>query len=258
MARKFAYITLLVVLLGPLAAFADDDDGNNKLKAVPFAFVGTAAQCGGPAGARIVTSAWLGGMGLPDNGGDNFNATTPGDPPNKRDPHLGLLLNKNGATPICSSAGAEITGVKGKTVTSTFHVGLDYRNGGHCGAGAPRFNIDTDMGFFFVGCSAAPKSNAPQDPAEWTRTRSVLTACGSECFNVTTSLPGSIPVGAKINSIDIVFDEGTDNPVAGDPEGIGLAVVDNIDINGRLITQGSGIEDGIDRYKGKDNDKHDD
>ena len=63
---------------------------------------------------------------------------------------------------------------------------------------------------------------------------------------------------AKINSIDIIFDEGTDNPVAGDPEGIGLAVVDNIDINGRLITQGSGIEDGIDRYKGKDNDKHDD
>ena len=46
--------------------------------------------------------------------------------------------------------------------------------------------------------------------------------------------------------------------MAGDPEGIGLAVVDNIDINGRLITQGSGIEDGIDRYKGKDNDKHDD
>ncbi len=255
MARKFAFITLLVVLLGPLAAFADDDDDNdNKLKAVPFAFVGTAAQCGGPAGARIVTSAWLGGMGLPDNGGNNFDATTPGDPPNKRDPHLGLLLNKNGATAICSSAGAEITGVNGKTVTSTFHVGLDYRNGGHCGAGAPRFNIDTDMGFFFVGCSAAPHSPAPQDPGEWTRTRSVLTACGSECF------PGPIPVGAKINSIDIVFDEGTDNPVAGDAEGIGLAVVDNIDINDRLIRRGSGIEDGIYRDKGKDkdNDKHDD
>src|SRR5947199_5438658 len=80
MARKFAFITLLVVLLAPLAAFADDDDDNNKLKAVPFAFVGTAAQYGDPAGARIVTSAWLGGMGLPDNGGRNFNARTPGDP----------------------------------------------------------------------------------------------------------------------------------------------------------------------------------
>src|SRR5256885_14280696 len=84
MARKFAYITLLVVLLGPLAAFADDDDGNNKLKAVPFAFVGTAAQCGGPAGARIVTSAWLGGMGLPDNGGGKIKTNTPAGPPHQK------------------------------------------------------------------------------------------------------------------------------------------------------------------------------
>src|SRR5207249_4985877 len=90
--------------------------------------------------------------------------TTPGDPPNKRDPHLGLLLNKNGATPICSSAGAEITGVKGKTVTSTFHVGLDYRNGGHCGAGAPRFNIDTDMGFFSSAVPPLPRATLRRIP----------------------------------------------------------------------------------------------
>src|SRR2546430_8145079 len=99
MARKFAYITLLVVLLGPLAAFADDDDGNNKLKAVPFAFVGTAAQCGGPAGARIVTSAWLGGMGLPDNGGGNLHPTTPRGPPHKKGPPPGLPPYQKSATP---------------------------------------------------------------------------------------------------------------------------------------------------------------
>ena len=246
MARKFAFITLLVVLLGPLAAFADDD---NKLSAVPFVFVGTAEECGGTAGARIVTSAWLGGMGLPDNGGNNFG-TTPSDPPNKKDPHLGLLLNKNGATPICSSAGAEITGVKGKTVTSTFHVGLDYRNGGHCGAGAPRFNIDTDMGFFFVGCANAPTTPAPQDPAQWTRVR-------FQTSDPTESFP-TIPTGSTIKRITLIFDEGTDSPgnpstvdPFDDPSGIGLAVVDNIDINGRLITRGTGIADGIDRYKKK-------
>jgi hypothetical protein len=249
--------TVALGVVGPATALADDDHG---LKAVPFVFIGTAQQCGGPAGARIVTSAWLGGMGLPDNGGANFNATTPGDPPNKTDPHLGLLLNKNGATPICSSAGAVITNVKGMTVTSDFHVGYDYRNGGHCGAGAPRFNIDTNMGFFFVGCANAPQSPAPQDPVQWTRTSSVLTACGSECFNATLGVPGSVPFGATINSINIIFDEGTDT-ANNDTQGVGLAVLDNIDINGKIIRQGTGIADGINRDKNdgrKDKDGDDD
>ncbi len=202
-------------VVGPATAWADE----GALNAVPFEFVGTAANCG-VAGSRIVTAAWLRGMGLPDN-----------DVPN--DPHNGLLLSKNGTTADCSSAGATIKGVKGMVVTSTFEVGFDYRNGGHCGAGAPRFNIDTDMGFFFVGCANAPKSPAPQDPAQWTRIRSVLTNCGSECF------PGPIPVGAAINSINIIFDEGTD-AANNDTEGAGLAVVDNIFINGVSITRAGG------------------
>ena len=263
MARKFAFITLLVVLLGPLAAFADDDDDDNKLSAVPFVFVGTAEECGGTAGARIVTSAWLGGMGLPDNGGNNFG-TTPSDPPNKKDPHLGLLLNKNGATPICSSAGAEIKGVKGMEVTAGFHLGFDYRNGSHCSGGSPRFNVsyrkpDNTDGFSFVGgCgNDSTPTDAPQDPDQWSQVR-------FETSNAGESFP-IIPTGSRIASITLIMDEGTDTPTAarpstdaGNPAGIGLAVVDNIDINDRLITRGSGIADGIDRYKEKDNDKHDD
>jgi hypothetical protein len=38
-----------------------------------------------------------------------------------------------------------------------------------------------------------------------------------------------------------VFDEGTDTPSVSDPTGVGLAVIDNIDINGTLITAGRGI-----------------
>jgi hypothetical protein len=39
---------------------------------------------------QVVTSAWLGGMGLPDNGGDTaFN----GVPDTAKDPHRGLLLS---------------------------------------------------------------------------------------------------------------------------------------------------------------------
>ncbi len=120
-------------------AFADDDNHNNNngLQAVPFTFVGTAPGCApGAAGSNIVTSAWLTGMGLPDNGGSN----TATDAATKHDPHFGLLLSKNGLTTDCSSAGADIQGAAGITVTE---LGFDYRNGGHCGAGAPRFNITT-------------------------------------------------------------------------------------------------------------------
>lgn len=209
-----AAATAALGVVGPATAWAQE----GALNAVPFEFVGTAAICGGAAGSRIVTAAWLRGMGLAD------------DVPN--DLHNGLLLSKNGPTTDCSSAGATIKGVKGLVVTDTFAVGFDYRNGGHCGAGAPRFNIDTDMGFFFVGCANAPKSEAPQD-AQWTQIRSVLTSCGSECF------PTAIPVGATINSINIIFDEGTD-AANNDAEGVGLAVVDNIYINGVLITRAGG------------------
>lgn len=244
-----AILSTIVLAAAPISALArgdGGDDGNNRLRAVPWVFVGSAAQCApSPAGSRIVTSAWLGGMGLPDNGGMN-NTTT------SSDPHLGLLLNKNGLTSDCSSSGATIKGVKGMTVTAGFELGYDYRVGGHCGAGAPRFNVDTDMGFFFVGCANAPQTPAPQD-VQWNRTRSDVTACGSECFNATLGVPGSIPVGATIKSIEIVFDEGTDTTSLSDPTGVGLAVLDNIDINTKLITSGSGIEPG---GGGREDDNH--
>jgi len=44
-----------------LTARADDDD---RLRAVPFVFVGKAGDCGPVPGSNIVTSAWLRGMGM--------------------------------------------------------------------------------------------------------------------------------------------------------------------------------------------------
>jgi hypothetical protein len=234
--RTFSFLAAVVLtatVVGPATVTADESD--HKLRAEPWTFVGTAGQCApAPAGSRIVTSAWLRGMGLPDGDGDTaLNGVTG----TRNDPHLGLLLNKNGPTPDCSSSGATIKGVKGIVTTATFALGYDYRNGGHCGAGAPRFNVDTDAGFFFVGCANALKSNAPQDPLQWTRTRSVLATCGAECF------PGPIPAGSKIKSINIVFDEGTDT-ANNDTEGVGLAVIDNIFVDGKYIRSGSGIATG--------------
>ena len=241
MKRFYVLLAVIAIIAFMPAGRAAADTENGNLQAVPFTFVGTADQCGGPAGSRIVTAAWLGGMGLPDNGGPN--ATTPNDP------HTGLLLSKNGPTADCSSAGARITGVKGMTVDASFTLGFEYRNGGHCGAGAPRFNVVAKLGsaaetsHFVGGCAndTTPIA-AGQDPAQWTRVM-FQTSNPAESFPV-------IPFGAKIVSISILYDEGTDTATS-DTLGIGLAVIDNIYINGHLITSGPRTASG-----GKDKDKN--
>lgn len=246
--RRALVLVAVAALVGllPGAAVADD---NNKVQAVPFTFVGTAADCApSPAGSNIVTAAWLRGMGLPDNGGPN--ATTPADP------HTGLLLSKNGPTPDCSSSGARITGVKGMTVDATFQLGFEYRNGGHCGAGAPRFNVVAKLGsaaetFHFVGGCANDTSPTPagQDPLQWTRVM-FQTSNPAESFPV-------IPVGSKIVSISILYDEGTDT-ANNDTLGVGLAVIDNIYINGQIITTGPSGKDKNKDNKGNNKDNGDD
>ena len=225
-------------------ALADD---RGTLRAVPSVFVGTAPGCApAPAGSNIVTSAWLLGMGLPDNGSSNV---TPSTPPN-RDPHRGLLLSKNGATADCAAAQARILGVAGLVVMPGFQLGFDYRHGGHCSGGGPRFNVswrdgNTD-GFSFVGgCGNAAPAPAGQDPAEWATVTFV---------NPAGYFP-PIPPGARIRSIELILDEGTDASSADDTLGVGLAVVDNINVNGKLITRGTGIAPDGDNDDGRREDE---
>jgi hypothetical protein len=254
--KRFHVLLVVLALVAFMPAGRATADNGDNVNAVPFEFVGTAAQCGGPAGSRIVTAAWLGGMGLPDNGGPN--ATTPNDP------HSGLLLSKNGPTVDCSAAGARITGVKGMTVDAAFQLGFEYRNGGHCGAGAPRFNVTaqnsvtgTETSHFVGGCSNdSTPSASPQDPAQWTRVM-FQTSNPAESFPI-------IPAGSKIVSISILYDEGTDT-ATNDTQGVGLAVIDNIYINGHVITSGpanangdKGKKDKKDKDHGDDNGDNED
>ena len=255
--RTPALISTVLVLGIPGTSLGDDDDRGRgpRLQADPFVFVGKAGECGElapgvpyPAGSNIVTAAWLGGAGLPDNDGQNSNLANPADNPNKGDRRRGLLLSKNGPTADCSAAGADIKGVKGMVVGANFELGYDYRNGGHCGAGAPRFNVSYTLqgggdAFSFVGgCSSdSTPTAAPQDPAQWSRVR-FQTSNPAESFPV-------IPAGSRIKSIALIFDEGTDTPTAarpsgdaGNPAGIGLSVVDNILIDGAMIASGKGVE----------------
>ena len=214
-----------------------DDDNDGNLKAVPFVFVGSADECGGVAGTPIPTAAWLGGMGLPDDGGMNG--------PTNRSERLGLLLSKNGLTTDCSSSGARIKGVRGMRAGPILELGFDVRNGTHCGGGAPRFNVTVREPkaaprFFFVGnCATGVQTPAPQDPLQWTRVRFAT----------------PLPAGTTIESISILYDEGTDTPGAQDPMGVGLSVIDNIDINGQLIRRGKGIAEPHGDRGDRDSDK---
>jgi len=190
-------------------------------------FVGTAIQCGGPAGKKIVTSTWESGLGLADAG-----AVHPGA---AKDVHQGLLLSKNGPTSNCSAAYADILGwTPGAPVTE---IGFDVRKGGACGAGAPRINLYSGANTYFFGCAYGVIGGAPQDPANWDRVR----------FNSAGEPVGGYPGAAgfiwgvtPVDSIQIIFDEGTDTPTVNNPAGIGLTVLDNIRINNTTVTKKKG------------------
>jgi hypothetical protein len=211
----------------------NDSDDVGRLRAVPAVFVGLREACGPgyPAGANIVTAAWMRGLGLPDEGQPNSNPSDPRDNPAKKNPRFGLLLSKNGPTPDCSAAGANIVGT-GRSFT-IHELGFDYRNGSHCGAGAPRFNIvTTDGRLYFAGCLDGTKTPAPQDPTQWTRIR----FSADQVFPADAASPPFEFGVTEVRRLVINYDEGTDIPTPEDPSGIGLVVLDNIDVNGHLIT----------------------
>ncbi len=204
-----------------------------------------------PGHTFLVQATWLDGIGCPTNAKvanpnadfTGISGTSPytdtacptGDP---SDPHnQGLLLAKTGPTNNFTAAQAEITGVKGQTITE---LGFDLRKptdnsptngrGSHCGAGAPRFDVITDDGMdHFIGCQ-----------------QMTVTTASNGFIRLRFSGPA-----LKVKSIFIIFDEGQDTG----PDNFGLAVLDNIDVNGTLVGHGpQGHDtDGGGKGKGHDN-----
>lgn len=201
----------------------------------------------------LVNAAWLNGIGCPTGAKTaeyippDFTDTRPG--PAYTDPACptgdakdrtveGLLLAKTGPTSNAAAAGAHISGFKG-TLTE---LGWDIRKpnntgddrGSHCGAGAPRWNVQTTDGdFYFIGCNS-PAPTTQTDGAGFVRERWGNGTAGSVMgFNATEGFAFE-PITGEVNFIEIVFDEGQDTG----PDNFGLAVLDNIDINGTLIGRG--------------------
>jgi len=153
----------------------------------------------------------------------------------------GLLLAKTGPTANFAAAQADINGVRGIHLTE---LGYDIRkprtiadpSGSQCGAGAPRFDVITsDNVDHFVGCTS-PAPIQQTVGVGWLRLR----------YAPAAAFPPILPTDT-VKSITIIFDEGQD--VA--PDNFGLAVLDNIDINGTLIGQGDTADNKNDKNKDK-------
>jgi len=160
-----------------------------------------------PDGTGIVTAHWVTRQGLPDDIGKANHA---------------LFLEKAGSTSVNAAAFAIIGGVEGLSLTE---LGFDYKNSGDCGAGAPRFNVTLPNGnYFFFGCIYGNPDATPPAPG-WTRIK--WNADGGTIFPA-GNYTWPPEWGVVVQSIAIVFDEGTD-------VGVGSALLDNININGTLI-----------------------
>jgi len=228
-----------------------EDPPDDAITVVPFEF--------DPNHTSLVRAFWMRGIGCPthptavDFSGTSEDVTDPacttGDPKDSPGKNKGLLLVKTGpSVPNFASAGAVLNGVKGITLTE---LGYDIRKaanltadatdprGSHCGAGAPRFNVATADGFFFIGCNSPPATSATGGPlGAWQRLRwgnPMLAICVLG-FKVGSIAPQPECVTGAVQSITIIFDEGTDT--GGDS--FGLAVLDNIDVNGTLVGRGPG------------------
>jgi hypothetical protein len=200
-----------------------------------------------PGKTFLVQAQWLDGIGCPNGTGYNDPAcVTANDSSDKH--NQGLLLAKTGPTATNASAFAVINGVKGPVT----ELGYDLRKptsattpmGSHCGAGAPRFNVETTTAFYFIGCNSPPAVQTATGNG-WIRLRWGGSTGALVGFNTTTGT--FTTVTGDVKSLSIVFDEGQDTG----PDFFGLAVLDNIDVNGTLVGRGDNKKD----KNHKDNDK---
>jgi hypothetical protein len=176
-------------------------NAHHGIAVVPFEF--------DPGHTNTVEATWAPGQG--DNTGGKNEA---------------LLLTKLTTTTTNAASGATVTNVRGIHLTE---IGWDVRDNGHCGAGAPRFNVVTsDNVTHFIGCSSPPPTTSvlvgpDANGFTWHRNR----------YDPATAFPPILPTDT-VKSITIIFDEGVDTG----PDFKGWTFLDNIDINGTLIAQG--------------------
>ncbi len=170
----------------------------------PFEFVGTVANCG-VAGTDTVTAKC-----------DNTTGN----------PSPSIFLQKLGATSNCAAAGVDIiTPLEGQAVSNVTELNFDYKNGGHCGAGAPRFNLELNSSSnAFLGCNSVLGTRTDLGNG-WTHVE-FSTADIAAAVDTAGGLPTD-----TLTDLYIIFDEGTYTG----PDFTGTVNIDNISFNNQVV-----------------------
>lgn len=224
------FLAATIILVGGISIALAATPPPPKVEVHPWLF--------DPAHTDLASSDWVKGLGCPtlakifdgSSIGAYLDLGCPSSDPNDQDIN-GLVLGKQGPTGNYASGGASVKYTPNSATNPLVlsEIGYDLRidMGSHCGAGAPRFNIVTTTGkFYFLACDS-PAATIKASSLQWKRLRwgDPTTSTPVSGYNAAT---GALePITDPIKSIDLVFDEGSDS-------GTGIAILDNIDVNGTL------------------------
>jgi len=176
------------------------NNSGDRIRAWPYAYH--------PASTNTVAATWMDSTGVASS-----STTSTTDTRNQ-----GLLLSKTSHASNRAQAGVVLRDVEGTSVTE---LGYDIRNGSQCTATSPRFVVVTsDDVVHKIGCASATTQPAPS--TGWKRLR-------FDPSNPSQTVP-AIAGGSKVKTMHLVLDGGPEN-------GSSIVVLDNIDINGKLIGQ---------------------
>jgi hypothetical protein len=140
-------------------------------------------------------ASWKAQQGLADSHGTKSQA---------------LYFQKMTTTATVAAGVVLIKGLEGLPSSELTGLSWDHREDGHCGAGAPRWNvgITTSTGAdqtFFFGCNAAIHNQLTPTPVQ---NPSGHGWC--EDTQPASAIATTLPAGSTIRYLAIVFDEGTD------------------------------------------------
>ena len=134
-----------------------------------------------------------------------------------------IVLAKNCPTATNAAAGVDIvTDLEGGDISELTELNFEYEGGGHCGAGAPRFNVVVDGNTYFLGCTGGTHTDLGNG---WHRVE----------FTAADFATAGIPTTGTLEDLMIIFDEGTDTPAGGLIGTPGTITIDNISVNGEVV-----------------------
>ena len=154
-----------------------------------------------PGGKSTADATWMDGYGVP--------VQSKNDPTNQ-----GLVLTRNPSASKAAIAGALIKGAAGSQLSQ---LSFDLRSDSECSAQAPQFVVVTaDDVIHRVSCASG--TIQPLSVAGWQRVS----------FNPAQQLTPAVAPGTAVKTIALVMDH---------PVGSGMAVLDDINVNGRYVVR---------------------